>query len=287
MGGEAPQDGVDAVLAGVVRHCTASAGGSFLPGPVRARLFAAAVASFSHEGWAAPQAPPGGEAALDTLLRGVAHRIIRRQFSLDARWYAETKQALARCLSLPDDDAQLEGEAALAEVFLVVALAACVYTRWLALEGPAAATERCKGALSGAPDFVSTEQWARLRGLSPRRLAAANAPLFAPYGTGDNAQKGGNRMHALQAPVPGDLLPPGVQQYFGAVNGMPGGAKAFAMRACTLAPGDMEAFLQAMEALYMPISKMLSFSKLPGRELSRSELECVADATAATLACSF
>jgi len=46
----------------VERHCTASSGGSFIPGPNRARLFAAAVTAFSTELVSAP-APTGGCAA--------------------------------------------------------------------------------------------------------------------------------------------------------------------------------------------------------------------------------
>ena len=93
-------------------------------------------------------------------------------------------------------------------------------------------------------------------------------------------------MHSLLQGVKGDLLPPSVQAFLECASSM-GGVKGTPMRSCTLVPGDMEAFLQAMTTLYVPPHKFMSFAKLPGRELSRSELECVADATAATVACSF
>jgi len=108
----------------VERHCTVSSGGSFIPGPNRARLFAAAVAAFSTELVSAP-APTGGcwgalgrgvgragpdsevrpvlspgASDLDVLLHRIAHRMVRRQVSLNHSWFASTKRALGEALNL-------------------------------------------------------------------------------------------------------------------------------------------------------------------------------------------
>jgi len=282
---------MDTVLERVAQHCTADCGGSFLSGSVRARLFACTISSFGHESWTPPPGPED-EGELDKLLRSTAHRMVRRQFSLDAKWFEQTKAAFACALSLPaDEEGQLAVEAALSEAFLVISLSACVFTCYVALEGPAAATARCTRKLVKTPGpaahpFVSAQHWERLRKLSPKAMTPPGTPLLRPFGPGDNAQTGGNRMHSLLQGVKGDLLPPSVQAFLECASSM-GGVKGTPMRSCTLVPGDMEAFLQAMTTLYVPPHKFMSFAKLPGRELSRSELECVADATAATVACSF
>eukprot|EP00928_Gymnodinium_smaydae_P011982 TRINITY_DN14384_c1_g1_i1.p1 TRINITY_DN14384_c1_g1~~TRINITY_DN14384_c1_g1_i1.p1 ORF type:complete len:312 (+),score=44.36 TRINITY_DN14384_c1_g1_i1:45-938(+) len=284
------RDELEAVLERVTQHCVAECGGSFLSGLVRARLFASTIGSFGHESLT-PAPGPADEGALDKLLRSTAHRIVRQQSSLDAKWYEQTKAALAGTLSLAaDEEGQLAAEAALSETFVVVALAACVFTFYVALEGPTAATARCKEQMTrkqAKDPLVSAEHWNRLRRLSPNALTRPGTPLLKPFGAGDNAAKGGNRMHALQAGVKGDLLPSSVQAFLEFAASMPGGPKGLPMRSCTLAPGDMEAYLQTMSKLYLPIAKFLSFSKLPGRELSRAEMECVADGTAGTVACSF
>ena len=278
------REDVREALVQLSQHCTASQGGSFLSGPVRARLFSDAVNSFSIERFAAPTSK--GDSKLDALLKRVAHRMIRRQFSLDSRWYNQTKEALASALELAsDEESELKVESALVEVFTIVGLAACVFTSWVALEGFATA-EKLTLAGSNTQELVSNEQWGKVRGLSPSAMAAPGTPLLGPFGSGDNAERGGNRMHAVLRAVPGDVLPSSVQLFLQSVGSM-GGLKGAPMRCCTLAPGDMAAFLFAMSTLYTPPELFTSFSKLPGRQLTRAEMECVANGTASTLACSF
>eukprot|EP00928_Gymnodinium_smaydae_P025337 TRINITY_DN20217_c0_g1_i1.p1 TRINITY_DN20217_c0_g1~~TRINITY_DN20217_c0_g1_i1.p1 ORF type:complete len:311 (-),score=38.74 TRINITY_DN20217_c0_g1_i1:480-1376(-) len=279
---------VETILERLTQHCTATCGGSFLSAAARSRLFASTITSFGHESLEPPPGPES-EAELDKVLRVAAHRMVRRQSSLDGKWYEQTKTALAGALSESSDEEGLVVEAALSETFLIVSLAACVFTCYVALEGPVAAMARCKkitmekAALAPKDPFVSSQHWERLRRLSPKDFGT---PLLKPFGPGDNAAKAGNRMHALERGAKGDILPPSVQSFLEWAYSVMG-VKCMPMRSCTLVPGDMEAFLQGMAQLYIPIETFLAFAKLPGRELSRAEMECVADGTSATLACSF
>eukprot|EP00928_Gymnodinium_smaydae_P011983 TRINITY_DN14384_c1_g1_i2.p1 TRINITY_DN14384_c1_g1~~TRINITY_DN14384_c1_g1_i2.p1 ORF type:complete len:725 (+),score=131.97 TRINITY_DN14384_c1_g1_i2:45-2177(+) len=181
------RDELEAVLERVTQHCVAECGGSFLSGLVRARLFASTIGSFGHESLT-PAPGPADEGALDKLLRSTAHRIVRQQSSLDAKWYEQTKAALAGTLSLAaDEEGQLAAEAALSETFVVVALAACVFTFYVALEGPTAATARCKEQMTrkqAKDPLVSAEHWNRLRRLSPNALTRPGTPLLKLFGAG-------------------------------------------------------------------------------------------------------
>jgi len=69
------------------------------------------------------------------VLRRVAHRMIRRQFSLNYKWYLTTKQELGIALHLNNDEEGLKIESALAEVFLIISIASAVYTYWIAVKG--------------------------------------------------------------------------------------------------------------------------------------------------------
>ena len=91
-----------------------------------------------------------------------------------------------------------------------MSLAAGVYVYFIAIEGH----YKCPAVLAGtggrdvAPAaLLSTEEWMRLRGLSPASFSARWTPLLRPHGPGDNQQVGGNRMHALARPAPGQILP--------------------------------------------------------------------------------
>ena len=61
--------------------------------------------------------------------------MIRRQFSLNYKWYLTTKQELGIALHLNNDEEGLKIESALAEVFLIISIASAVYTYWIAVKG--------------------------------------------------------------------------------------------------------------------------------------------------------
>jgi len=274
---------IEARLAQVERHCTASSGGSFIPGPSRAQLFAATVAAFSTELVSAP-APSvtAGASDLDLLLFRTAHRMVRRQVSLNHSWFESTKKALGEALQLADDEEGLKVESAMAEVIAVVSLAAGVYVYWIAIQGE----YRPASKDSGTTAVVSEEQWKQLRGLSPSCFAAPNTALLPPFGPGDNGATGGNRLHAVSRGVPGRMLPKDVVD-FGEYSSIPG-MKGHPFRCCTLCPGDLAALLAFVSVCYTPMDKFLTLGgRLPGRDLTRPELEVVAGAAAGVLACTF
>jgi len=74
---------------------------------------------------------------------------------------------------------------------------------------------------------------------------------------------------------------------FGEYSSIPG-MKGHPFRCCTLCPGDLAALLAFVSVCYTPMDKFLTLGgRLPGRDLTRPELEVVAGAAAGVLACTF